>query len=44
MTELTSKYWYGKQARMINGTDGQLFKPQLQSGEQLTVFTGQICR
>ncbi|KAH7731575.1 CRE-SCAV-3 protein [Aphelenchoides avenae] len=44
MTKLSAKYWYGSQARMINGTDGQLFKPQIQSGEELPVFTGQICR
>lgn len=41
---LTNKYWYGDQARMINGTDGQLFTPGLSPIEKLEVFSGKICR
>jgi hypothetical protein len=44
MTVLPGKYWYGPQARMINGTDGQLFSPFLLPNQKLTIFVGQICR
>lgn len=44
MTVLNGNYWYGEGARMINGTDGQLFKPGLAAGQKLTIFSGQVCR
>ncbi|KAL7078434.1 hypothetical protein ACQ4LE_002618 [Meloidogyne hapla] len=36
--KLTNNYWYGEQARMINGTDAELFKTGLYSGENLEIF------
>jgi len=44
MTTLSNNYWYGRQARMINGTDGEIFPPGLKAGEDLTIFVGQACR
>jgi hypothetical protein len=44
MTTLNNNYWYGSQARMINGTDGEIFPPALQAGETRTIFVGQACR
>jgi lysosome membrane protein 2 len=44
MTTLNTTYWYGQGARMINGTDGQLFKPDLEVNQPLHIFVGQICR
>uniref|UniRef100_A0A914DUQ4 Uncharacterized protein n=1 Tax=Acrobeloides nanus TaxID=290746 RepID=A0A914DUQ4_9BILA len=41
---LPKKYWYGDQARMINGSDGQLFTPNLSPSDQIQVFSGKICR
>uniref|UniRef100_A0A1I8C0J0 CD36 family protein n=1 Tax=Meloidogyne hapla TaxID=6305 RepID=A0A1I8C0J0_MELHA len=35
--KLTNNYWYGEQARMINGTDAELFKTGLYSGENLEI-------
>ncbi|KAI6215453.1 hypothetical protein M3Y94_00386700 [Aphelenchoides besseyi] len=41
-----TKSWYGPYARMINGTDGQLFAPGLDRRDSniLQLFIGQICR
>lgn len=38
--------WYGPYAKMINGTDGQLFAPGLDRRDSriLQLFIGQICR
>jgi len=41
---LHDNYWYGAQARMINGTNGELFKPFLFTNPNLQIFIGQLCR
>jgi len=41
---LSDKYWYGPSARMINGTDAELFQPNLFSALKLDIFLGQLCR
>uniref|UniRef100_A0A914LXH1 Uncharacterized protein n=1 Tax=Meloidogyne incognita TaxID=6306 RepID=A0A914LXH1_MELIC len=42
--KLKNNFWYGEQARMINGTDAELFKPSLYNSEKLEIFIGQLCR
>ncbi|EGT53588.1 hypothetical protein CAEBREN_16141 [Caenorhabditis brenneri] len=44
MTEMPEGTWDTQYARMINGTDGQLFSPMLKREERLTIFVPQICR
>lgn len=44
MTEMPEGTWDTKYARMINGTDGQLFSPMLKREDRLTIFVPQICR
>lgn len=41
---MTEGTWDTKYARMINGTDGQLFSPMLKREDRLTIFVPQICR
>uniref|UniRef100_A0A7E4VT09 CD36 family n=1 Tax=Panagrellus redivivus TaxID=6233 RepID=A0A7E4VT09_PANRE len=44
MTIQNGSVYYGPQARMVNGSDGQLFHPFLDSDQKITIFVGQICR
>uniref|UniRef100_A0A915EI23 Uncharacterized protein n=1 Tax=Ditylenchus dipsaci TaxID=166011 RepID=A0A915EI23_9BILA len=44
MSVLTNTAWYGPQARMINGSDGQLFPPNLFLTKNLEIFVGKISR
>lgn len=41
---LEKSIWYGDPARMINGTDAELYPPNLYSQENLQIFIGQLCR
>lgn len=44
MDKLPADWWSSEQARMINGTDGQLFPPSLPRSEDRYLFIGQIKR
>ncbi|CAJ0942842.1 unnamed protein product, partial [Mesorhabditis belari] len=44
LTSLPETWWSTKEARMINGTDGQLFPPLLKAGEDRILFAAQACR
>ncbi|VDM49425.1 unnamed protein product [Toxocara canis] len=44
MEKLPAEWWSSDQARMINGTDGQLFPPLLSQSEDRYMFIGQIKR
>ncbi|CAJ0578639.1 unnamed protein product, partial [Mesorhabditis spiculigera] len=44
MTILPETWWSNKQARMINGTDGQLFPPLIEMYQDRTLFAGPACR
>ena len=37
-------WWSLPPARMINGTDGNLFKPYISKDENITVFVSDMCR
>ena len=38
MSVMPNGSWDSPYARMMNGTDGQLFPPMIQKGETLTIF------
>ncbi|KAL3074196.1 hypothetical protein niasHS_015026 [Heterodera schachtii] len=42
--KLSDDHWYGERARMINGTDAELFGPNLMDAPKLQIFIGQLCR
>ncbi|KAF1762809.1 hypothetical protein GCK72_011072 [Caenorhabditis remanei] len=44
MTVMPEGTWDTVYARMVNGTDGQLFSPMLKREQRLTLFVPQICR
>jgi hypothetical protein len=44
MRQLSDKYWYGQGARVIQGTDAELFPPGLSDRTDLEIFIGQLCR
>uniref|UniRef100_A0A8R1HZ51 CD36 family protein n=1 Tax=Caenorhabditis japonica TaxID=281687 RepID=A0A8R1HZ51_CAEJA len=44
LTMMPEGTWDSEYARMINGTDGQLFSPMLKREQRLTLFVPQICR
>lgn len=44
MTEMKNTTWDTEYARMINGTDGQLFPPMLEKTKRLQLFAPQVCR
>lgn len=44
MTVMPNTTWDTEYARMINGTDGQLFNPMLRREKRLEIFVPQICR
>ncbi|MFH4973833.1 hypothetical protein AB6A40_000542 [Gnathostoma spinigerum] len=44
MREMPAEWWTTKEARMINGTDAQLFSPGLSRSEDQYIFSGPIGR
>lgn len=42
--QLSTNYWYGPEARMINGTNGEVFPTNLLKNESIEMFIGQLCR
>jgi len=38
------KFWYSEYANMINGTDGSMFHPGVAKGEDLFMFSPDLCR
>jgi hypothetical protein len=42
--DVPEQWWGTPWARMINGTDGNLFKPYISKEENLTVFVSDLCR
>lgn len=42
---LNDSFWKGSEARMMNGTNSELFPPfQLLSAKKFYIFIGSICR
>ncbi|KAK5983735.1 Lysosome membrane protein 2 [Trichostrongylus colubriformis] len=44
MSVMPESVWDSADAREIRGTDGQLFPPMLEEGQELEVFAGPMCR
>ncbi|CAB3401826.1 unnamed protein product [Caenorhabditis bovis] len=44
MSMMPEDVWDSPYARMINGSDGQVFSPMLQREKRLSVFVSQLCR
>uniref|UniRef100_A0A183CNU9 Lysosome membrane protein 2 n=1 Tax=Globodera pallida TaxID=36090 RepID=A0A183CNU9_GLOPA len=42
--ELNDTHWFGDRARLIRGTDGQLFPSDLRDVQKLQIFSGSLCR
>ncbi|KAL3081328.1 hypothetical protein niasHT_039805 [Heterodera trifolii] len=42
--KLDDAHWYGERARLIRGTDGQLFPPGILEERKLQIFSGWLCR